>query len=88
MDRQLIKHNWKAIRGEIRKTWGILTDDELDQSNGDLKAVSELVHRNYGQKKDEIKKRLELIVETFDPKNTRQKKHSIKAPDFRDLTRH
>ncbi len=88
MDKQLIKSNWKAIKGEIRKTWGILTDDDLDQSNGNLKMVSDIVHKNYGQQKEEIKRRLDTIIESFDKKSSRRVKDNIIARDLRSLNRH
>lgn len=88
MDKQLVKSNWKAIKGEIRKAWGILTDDDLDQSNGNLKTVSDLVHKNYGQKKEEIKRQLDVILESFNQKNTRRIKYNVVVRDLRDRNRH
>lgn len=31
-----IKGKWLEIKGEIQKSWGKLTDDEIDKTQGDL----------------------------------------------------
>ena len=30
MNRQILKGNWMELKGDIRETWGKLTDDDMD----------------------------------------------------------
>jgi uncharacterized protein YjbJ (UPF0337 family) len=34
MNEDILKGNWKQIRGKVKETWGRLTDDELDEIDG------------------------------------------------------
>ena len=35
-----IKGKWLEIKGDVRKAWGKLTDDELEQTKGDMTAIT------------------------------------------------
>ena len=53
-----VKGNWKEVKGGIQKMWGKLTDDELDQAQGDLKSLSGIIQRRYGESKEAIDTKL------------------------------
>ncbi len=53
-----IKGKWKEVKGGIQKMWGKLTDDELDQAQGDLKSLSGIIQRRYGESKEAVDARL------------------------------
>jgi uncharacterized protein YjbJ (UPF0337 family) len=61
-----IKGKWKEIKGDIQKTWGRLTDDELEQTKGDLKAVGGLIQQRYGEVHNTYSKKLNQIFGHFD----------------------
>lgn len=56
---------WKEIKGEIRKKWGQLTDDELEKTKGDMTAIGGLIQQKYGAKKEEVKEKIESIFKNF-----------------------
>lgn len=53
-----VKGKWKEVKGGIQKMWGKLTDDELDQAQGDLKSLSGIIQRRYGESKDAVDTKL------------------------------
>lgn len=40
MNENTIKGNWEQVKGNVQKKWGELTNDELDQINGDRKVLA------------------------------------------------
>ncbi len=61
----IIKGKWKEIKGEIQKTWGRLTDDELDQTNGDLTSVGGLIQQKYGVAQEEVRNKINDLIASF-----------------------
>ena len=37
MNKETVKGQWKQLKGQVRKQWGKLTDDDLDQIHGDAR---------------------------------------------------
>ncbi|MGH7584735.1 MAG: CsbD family protein, partial [Gemmatimonadales bacterium] len=35
MNRDILKGNWNQLKGKVRERWGELTDDEIDQIEGE-----------------------------------------------------
>lgn len=62
---------WPEIKGDIKKTWGKLDEAALEGTHGDVKAISNLLQKSYGEttesynvKLSEIFKRFEATKET------------------------
>ena len=53
MNENTIKGNWEQIKGNVQKKWGELTDDELDQINGNRKILAGKIQEKYGRGQDE-----------------------------------
>ncbi|MBC7714635.1 MAG: CsbD family protein [Rhizobacter sp.] len=53
-----IKGKWKEVKGDVQKMWGKLTDDELDQAQGDLTSLSGIIQRRYGESKEAVDTKL------------------------------
>ena len=75
MNNNLMNGKWNEFKGEVRKLWGKITGDELEQTKGDYESISGLVEQKYGLKKDEISTKLGEIRDRFtEPaKNTLRK---------------
>lgn len=52
MNENTIKGNWEQVKGHVQKKWGDLTNDELDQINGDRKILAGKIQEKYGQTQD------------------------------------
>lgn len=48
MNKDILKGNWKQLRGEIQKQWGKLTNDDLDVINGEYDKLVGRVQERYG----------------------------------------
>ena len=59
---------WLEIKGDLQKTWGKLTDDELEQTKGDLTAVSGLLVQRYGEVQESYTEKLAEIYKNFTDK--------------------
>ena len=56
MNNDTIKGNWKQLTGTIKANWGKLTDDDLQQIDGNLDKFQGVMQQKYGMAKDEAKK--------------------------------
>ncbi len=64
----IIKGKWLEFKGNIQKTWGKLTDDELEKTKGDVKAIGGLIQQRYGETQDSYDRKLEDIYRRLDKK--------------------
>jgi len=56
MNKDTLKGQWKQFRGQVRKQWGKLTDDDLDQIHGDAEILAGKIQERYGRAKDEAQR--------------------------------
>ena len=59
MNRDVIKGNWKQLKGMAQKRWGELTDDELDQVEGDATRLSGLLQEKYGKSRADAEREID-----------------------------
>jgi len=64
MNSDVIQGKWKEIQGDVRKKWGKLTDDDLEQINGNAKKLEGTLQKKYGWEKDKAKKEVENFSST------------------------
>jgi uncharacterized protein YjbJ (UPF0337 family) len=50
---------WKQLKGQVRKQWGKLTDDDLDQIHGDAEILAGKIQERYGRARDEAQKEVD-----------------------------
>ncbi len=48
MASDILKGQWKQLRGRAKSAWGKLTDDELDQIDGDREVLIGKIQERYG----------------------------------------
>jgi uncharacterized protein YjbJ (UPF0337 family) len=68
----VVKGKWMEIKGDVRKAWGKLTDDELEKTKGDMQAIGGLIQQRYGQTKDHYEKKLSDIFQSFEEKKDKK----------------
>ncbi|MDG4867661.1 CsbD family protein [Guyparkeria sp. 1SP6A2] len=61
MDPEQIKGNWKQIKGDIKKEWGKLTDDDLVEAEGHRDYLIGKIQERYGINKDEAREQVEAF---------------------------
>jgi uncharacterized protein YjbJ (UPF0337 family) len=55
----LIKGNWHVLKGSIRAKWGDLTDDEIEELDGNREKMIGKIQAKYGIAKEEAEKQVE-----------------------------
>ena len=59
MNADTLKGQWKQLQGQVRKQWGKLTDDDLEQIHGDAQILAGKIQERYGRAKDEAQKEVD-----------------------------
>lgn len=54
MNSNRIDGTWEQVKGSIQKTWGKLTNDDLDVIEGDRKQLSGKIQERYGAAQDKV----------------------------------
>jgi len=63
MNRDIFEGKWKQFKGEVKKQWGKLTDDEIDQINGQHEKMVGLLQERYGYTRERAERELDEFVE-------------------------
>lgn len=58
MNEDTVKGKWKQLKGQAKKTWGKLTDDDLDIAEGNRDYLVGRVQERYGIAKDEAERQV------------------------------
>jgi uncharacterized protein YjbJ (UPF0337 family) len=59
MNRDTLKGQWTQLKGQVRKQWGKLTDDEIDQIQGDAEILMGKLQQSYGYSREQAERELE-----------------------------
>ena len=59
MNEDILKGKWMQLRGDIRQTWGELTDDDLDRIAGARDKLAGVLQERYGWSRDEADRRID-----------------------------
>lgn len=68
LNENTVSGKWLEIKGEVQKAWGKLTSDELEQTKGDMKAISGLILQRYGAAQENYTQKLSDIFARFTDK--------------------
>jgi uncharacterized protein YjbJ (UPF0337 family) len=58
MNKDIFEGNWKKFKGKVQSQWGKLTDDQLDQINGDREQLLGQIQESYGLAREEAEKQI------------------------------
>ncbi|HLW48483.1 MAG TPA: CsbD family protein [bacterium] len=58
MNSDQFKGKWRQMRGSIKKQWGKMTDDELDQIGGNYDMLVGKIQERYGNTREDVERRL------------------------------
>ena len=65
MNQDIMKGKWSEFKGEVRKLWGDLTDDELEQTKGNVQSIGGMLRQKFGQKYEENESKFNSLVQRF-----------------------
>ena len=58
----VLKGKWQQLKGEARIQWGRLTDDDLDQVQGNIQKLAGKLQERYGYERAEADKEVDDFV--------------------------
>jgi len=58
MNPDVFKGRWHQVRGDLRKRWGKLTDDDMTQIEGNAEKMVGKLQERYGLKREEAEKQI------------------------------
>lgn len=59
MNEDTLKGKWKQLTGEVKRQWGKLTDDDMQQIEGNSEKLEGKIQERYGIGRDEAKKQVD-----------------------------
>lgn len=65
MNKDTIQGKWNEIKGELRKTWGNITDDEFEKTKGDAQAIAGIVQQRYGLAKEDASEKVSSLMSRY-----------------------
>ena len=73
MNADVFKGKWGQFKGELKRQWGKITDDDLTQIEGNYDKFIGKVQERYGDKKDELMKWADQWHQKPTPETTKVK---------------
>jgi uncharacterized protein YjbJ (UPF0337 family) len=58
----VIKANWKEIKGKVKQQWGKLTDDDITYMDGSYDSLVGNLQEKYGYGKDQVRKEIDSFL--------------------------
>ncbi|MFE7063787.1 CsbD family protein [Sutcliffiella sp. NPDC057660] len=65
MNQATMKGKWNQMKGEAKKKWGNLTDDDLQQVEGDHDKLVGKIQERYGKSKEEAEREVNDWNKTY-----------------------
>ena len=62
LNTDVLKGKWQQLKGEARIQWGKLTDDDLDQIQGNAEKLAGKLQERYGYAKDQAQREVDEFV--------------------------
>jgi uncharacterized protein YjbJ (UPF0337 family) len=66
MNDDILKGNWKQLRGQMRQWWGKLTDDDFEQAAGKKDVLVGKLQERYGYSKQQAEQEVDRHMQDFD----------------------
>lgn len=62
MEPDIIGGQWKQLKGEIKRRWGKLTDDDLTQAEGSMEKLVGRIQERYGYTKERAQQEVQELI--------------------------
>jgi len=53
VNRDILKGQWTQIKGKVREQWGKLTNDDIDQMQGNVEQLVGKIQERYGRSREQ-----------------------------------
>ena len=58
MNDDVFRGQWKQLKGEVKKRWNLLTDDDVEAVGGEIQKLEGRLQERYGWEKERIKREI------------------------------
>jgi uncharacterized protein YjbJ (UPF0337 family) len=65
MNTDILQGKWRQLKGEARVQWGKLTDDDLDQVQGQAEKLVGVVQERYGYDRQRAEQEVDSFVRRY-----------------------
>lgn len=72
MNVDILQGKWKQIRGEVKKQWGNLTDDDLDKIDGQRDIFVGALQERYGWARAQAETELDNFLSAYEETPSRK----------------
>lgn len=62
MNWDIVQGKWQQFKGSVKEKWGDLTDDEVDQIDGDRDKLSGKLQEKYGWAKEDAERHIDEFL--------------------------
>ncbi|GAB5522043.1 MAG: CsbD family protein [Rhodothermales bacterium] len=59
---QQVSGNWKQFKGKVQEAWGVLTDDEMDEFEGQRDQLEGQLEEKTGETREAIRQRIDKFA--------------------------
>ncbi len=66
MNNDVLQGKWKQLRGRVKQQWGKLTDDQIQQVNGNYDRLTGLLQEQYGYSRDKARMEVDNFLKKQD----------------------
>jgi uncharacterized protein YjbJ (UPF0337 family) len=63
VNRDTLKGQWLQIKGKVREQWGKLTNDDVDQIQGNAEQLIGMVQERYGRSREQAEREVNLWLD-------------------------
>jgi uncharacterized protein YjbJ (UPF0337 family) len=64
MNDDVFEGRWKQVKGDVKRAWGKLTDDDLDRAEGNREKLVGALQERYGWEKTHAEGEFDRFVES------------------------
>jgi uncharacterized protein YjbJ (UPF0337 family) len=64
MNDDIFEGRWKQLKGDMKRAWGKLTDDDFDRAEGNRDKLVGSLQERYGWEKDHAERELDKFTES------------------------
>jgi uncharacterized protein YjbJ (UPF0337 family) len=61
MNQQIFEGNWTRMQGKLKQRWGVLTDDDLTQAEGNVDQLIGLIQKKTGETRESVEHYLDQM---------------------------
>lgn len=68
MQEDILKGKWKQIKGDVKKAWGRLTDDDIQRIEGSRDKLAGILQERYGYTRQAVLEKIAMFLEDMEEK--------------------